>query len=497
MKTFKYFFFFLIFNLGFSSASVLEQKINSGVEAAYNFEFNKASRIFQQIAHNYPKKPEGYHYLSMLYLWYYLGSKNEIEYSTFMRYSDIALDLAENNLDENSADANYLLAQIYTFRAMANAKKQNSLDAFWATKKAVDFYKETLKINPKYYDAYYGLGLFKYTLSYVPSLFNWALKVTGLSGDKMEGLRLLKKSFKYGKTTKVESAFHLSRIYIDFIADYDSAETYLSSISAKYPRNIVFNYQQAILNINKRELNKANYYLDKVLSLKESKFVQTNSFAFFLKGEIEFRNNNFNKAVEFYDKFLITAKDFDYSGAAYFNMAVCSFAMKNDAEGKKQLLLARNGNDDIPDDNYAKRRSAVLFDNGISGYQLKIFIANNFLLAGNYSKAISVLKPIIDSLSNTDQKGEALLVLSDALLNSGRIREAMNYSIQGAKLGFENEKWIYPNILFVSAKAHKSAGKWKDAREIILEAERNNVGDFKDKLAPKINYLKKQLKIKI
>jgi len=497
MKSFKYLFFFLVFNLGISHASVLDQKINSGMDAAYNFNFNKASKIFLQVVHNYPKKPEGYHYLSMLYLWYYLGSKSEIEYSSFVRYSDIALDLAKRDLDanENSDNANYILAQIYTLRAMANAKKQNSFEAFWATKKAVDFYKTTLKINPKYYDAYYGLGLFKYTLSFVPSLFNWALKVTGLSGDKIEGLRLLKKSFKYGKTTKVESAYHLSRIYVDFIADYDSSEAYLSPISSKYPRNIIFNYQHALLNLNRRELNKADNYLDKILSLRDSKFVQTNSFAFFLKGEIEFRNNNFAKANEFYDKFLTTTKDFDYSGIAYFNMAVCSFAMENPEEGKKQLLLARNGNDDIPDDNYAKRRSAILFENGISQHQLKIFIANNYLLSGNYSKSISLLKPIIDSLNESDQKGEALLILSDALLNVGRIREALNYSIQGAKLEIKNEKWIYPNILFISAKAHKYAGKWKDSRQILLEAERNNDSDFKDKLMPKINYLKKQLKI--
>lgn len=497
MKILSYFFLYVIFIFGNLSASQFTQKIESGLKSANNFEFNSATKIFKQVVQHYPKEPDGYHYLSMIYLWYYLGSKDEIEYSTFLRYSDIALDLAQKKLDENenSAETNFLLGQIYTYRAMANAKKQNSLEAFWATKKAVDYYKETLKINPKYYDAYYGLGLFKYTLSYVPSLFNWALKVTGLSGDKLEGLRLLKKSYKYGKSTRVESAYHLSRIYLDYIANYDSAETYLSEITDMYPKNIIFNYQFALLNINKRNLQKANYYLDKVLSLKGSKFVQTNSFAFFLKGEIEFKKNNFAKAMEYYDKFLTTTKDFDYSGIAYFNMAICSFALDNSEEGKKYLLLARNGNDDIPDDNYAKRRSAILFEQGVPKFQLKIFMANNYLNNAEYSKSIELLKPILDSLKNIDEKGEALLVLSDALLSSGKISEALKYSVAGGKLDFVNEKWIYPNILYISAKAHKAAGKWKDARQILLEAERNNDSDFKDKLLPKINYLKKQLKM--
>lgn len=496
-KIFKYFFFFFIIIIVDSFGARFNQQIESGLRAAYNFEFNSATRIFKHVAQKYPNEPEGYHYLSMLYLWYYLGSKNEIEYSTFLRYSDIALDLAQKKLERkiNSAHTNFILGQIYTYRAMAHAKKQNSLEAFWATKKAVDFYKETLSINPKYYDAYYGLGLFKYTLSYVPSLFNWALKVTNLSGSKQEGLQLLKKAYKYGKISKTESAFHLSRIYLDYIANYDSAEVYLSGITAKYPRNIIFNYQFAILNINKRNLNRADFYLDKVLSLKESKFVQTNSFAFFLKGEIEFRKNNFSKALEYYDKFLATTKDFDYSGITYFNMAICTAALNKSEEGKKYLLLARNGNDDISDDNYAKRRSAILFEKGISKLQLKIFKANNYLNNAEYSKSIDLLKPIIDSLKNSDEKGEALLILSDALLSSGRIREALKYSIVGGKLEYENEKWIYPSILYISAKAHKAAGKWKDARQILIEAERSNDSDFADKLSPKINYLKKQLKM--
>lgn len=499
MKKVNYVFILIFILVQIIFASPVDYRLNRGIEAAYNFEFNKATKFFKQFISAYPKKPEGYNNLSMIYLWSYLGSKNQVEFTTFLRYSDIALDLAEDNYEANSdsPDNNFILAQIYTFRAMAFAKKQSSLEAFWATKKAVDFYESTLKLNPKYYDAYFGLGLFKYALSYVPSLFNWALKVTGLSADKFEGLNYLKKSFKYGKTTKVESAYHLSRLYIDFIADYDSAQTYLNYITERYPRNIVFTYQNALLKINQRKLEQASFFLDKIFNQKDTRMIQTNSFSFFLKGEIEFRKNNFEKAIFYYDKFLATAVDFDYSGIAYFNIAICHFALNNIEEAKKNLLLARNGNDDISDDNYAKRRSALIFENGLSRDELKIFLARNDLLAGNYSNVIKQLKPIIDSLENPEVKGEALLILSDALLSSGKITEAIKYSILGGKIDYQKEKWIYPNILFIAAKAHKYAGKWKDARQMLSEAERNNDSDFKDKLIPQINFLKKQLKMNL
>jgi len=481
------------------SAANIDVKISSGIEAAYNFDFNKATNVFKKIAQDYPKRPEGYHYISMIYLWSYLGSKSSYDYSSFLRYSDLALDLAEKRLEESedSPSNNYMMGQIYTFRAMAFAKKQSSLEAFWATKKAVDYLESTVRLNPKFYDACYGLGLFKYTLSFVPSLFNWALKVTGLSADRREGLNLLKKSFKYGKMTKVESAYHLSRIYTDYIADYDSAQSYLSYITEKYPRNIIFTYQNALLKINQRRMDQAEFYINKILAQKDSRMIQTSSYTFFLKAEVEFRKNNFENALTFYDKFLTTSTDFDYSGITYFNIAICNYALQNEEIAKKNLLLARNGNDDISDDNYAKRRSSILFEKGMSKKMLTIFLAKNDLLAGNYSKVIAKLKPLIDSLDIPDEKGEALLILSDALISSNRIKEALQFSISGGKIDYQNEKWIYPNILFISAKAHKAAGKWKDARQIVSEAERNNDGDFKDKLMPQINFLKKQLKMSI
>ena len=489
---------FLYFNSTFALS--YETKLSSGIEATYNFEFNKATRIFKQLIHSNPKRAEGYHNLSIIYLWSYLGSKNNDEFSAFLRYSDIALELAENNFsdDPDSPENNYLLGQIYMQRAIAFAKKQSSLEAFWATKKAVDYFEATLKLNPKYFDAYSGLGLLKYSLSYVPSLFSWALKVTGLKASRSEGLNYLKKSFKYGKTTKEESAYHLSRIYIDYIADYDSSQYYINYLTSRFPRNIIFTYQNALLKINQRKLEEAAFLLDKIFAQKDKKMIQTNSFSFFLKGEIEFRKNNFEKAIYFYDKFLTTAVDFDYSGIAYFNIAICNFALNKEEEAKKNLLLARNGNDDIPDDNYAKRRSAILFEKGLSNEELKIFIAKNNLLSSNYSKVIDSLEPLIDSLENSEQKGEALLILSDALISVGKIRKAINYSIVAGKIDYHIEKWIYPNVLFISAKAHKLAGKWKDARQILTEAERNNNDvDFKDKLTPQINFLKKQLKLSI
>ena len=43
---------------------------------------------------------------------------------------------------------------------MAQATNNSTVDAFWASKKAVNYFEETLELNPKFYDAYLGLGSF-------------------------------------------------------------------------------------------------------------------------------------------------------------------------------------------------------------------------------------------------------------------------------------------------------------------------------------------------
>ena len=78
-------------------------------------------------------------------------------------------------------------------------------------KGVTDGFEETLELNPKFYNAYLGLGLFDYAMSFVPDFLKWAVNLTGLSSDKQRGFNYIKTAFKKG-TEKTEAAFHLAKI---------------------------------------------------------------------------------------------------------------------------------------------------------------------------------------------------------------------------------------------------------------------------------------------
>ena len=54
-----------------------EKNILKGLEHSYHFNWDKAELTFKDLIESYPERPEGYHFLSSVYAWYYLSSKNK------------------------------------------------------------------------------------------------------------------------------------------------------------------------------------------------------------------------------------------------------------------------------------------------------------------------------------------------------------------------------------------------------------------------------------
>lgn len=486
------FLFFFAFNL-VNPQSTLKMLSRNGENHLLHFNFDKSEETFNEIIEKYPNDPTGYYLQSKMHMWFYLGSKDEGEYLTFIKYSDLALGFAENVYkdDDSNPHHTYLLGNIYLTRAFTSTTSGNSLDAFWATKKGISYFEETLELDSNFYDAYLGLGLFKYALSYVPSIFKWALELTGMSGDKRNGLNYIKQAYQGGRYTVQEAAFHLAKIYTEYNAEYDSAEVLLKRMIQNYPENLLFHYQYAILKIEQRDLKSAAVSLKKVIKNPHDKFKQTTAFANFLLGEIAFRKNNFEEAKNFYNNFLETTLGFDYSGIAYYHLALCN-AFRNDSiDVRNNLLLARNGNLDIEDDLYALKMSELLYDVGISSSFLKMVKAKNSLLNTKYNECYDLLRLTIDSLNTPDLKGEALLILGEAAINKKDYDLALTCAFEAKEMKYQFNEWIVPFAHYLSALAYYKKKETEKGKLDLLKSEELNTYNFRHKIEPKINKLKK------
>lgn len=491
------FFLSLLLVFSLSPKKDFRKSLSNGINKLYQLKLDEADKLFNTVIQLAPNDPRGYYYKSLEHLWTFLGSKQNQEYDSFFVYSDKAKLLVDSidSIDQKVYLSDFWKGNVYSQRAMAFSANGSMIDAFWATKKAVGNYEDALEANPDFYDAYLGIGLFEYALSFVPAIFKWGLTITGLTADKEEGFKKIRLAQRKGNFVKVEATYHLSKLYMDYVAEYDSAKILLKQILAKYPENTLFLYQYALTLIANKELNKGEDVLNKLLQIDNKYLTQTNAFSYFLLGEIYFKRNKFEKAKTYYLTFLKHAKAIDYTGLGCLRIAFCNFMLDNKMEYKKYLLLARNGNLDLDEDSHAKEFSETLFDENLRSNIKSVIKAKNYLENNQPEMVIRLLKTAVDSIENIDWKGKALLYLSESEIELGELNEAFNYASRAISNNYKFEKWILPEAYLMKAKAYYLIKNFNEAKKYLIKARDENDFYYKTKIEAQINNLARKLKI--
>ncbi|MCU7494225.1 MAG: DUF3808 domain-containing protein [Ignavibacteria bacterium] len=477
--------FLFVFTAKISAQSEIVASIYRGLWYSYNFQVQEAEAEFQKIINKYPDDPRGYHYKSEIYLWAFISNKDQSDFSRFMRLSDIAIDKAQKLLDkqDNNENSLYVLGASYGFRAMAFSKNDKSIDAVWAAKSSNKYLNKVQEHYPYNNDIYLCKGLFSYAISFVPGVFKWALKIAGFSGSKEEGVYYLKKAFKYGKYSKPEAAFFLSQIYSESYGDYETSANYLRQLIKQYPRNSLFQYSLAVVLVKYRKPVEAEKVLKDVIRNNNMRFQQIISYSNFLLGDIFFHRNDFQHAVGYYQKFLSSTRDFDYSGIAYLRTALSYEMTKNRREAQRNYILARNGNLDIPDDIYAKRKGEIYYDHPLSGNEIILLKASNLIEDAKFNEAYYDLKNVLPRLENDKLKGEAYQYLSDVAYELGKTGEAVDFAGKALYMDTKEEKWIKPFACYYGARAYLKNGNKQMASKYLDKAESYGDFDYKAKLS--------------
>ena len=497
MHVFHFSIFFLFLNTVLFGITEKDSLLNSGKEFSYQFEFQKAHNLFEEVNNLNPDSPFAYHYLSQNYLWFYLGSKDSIYKNLYKKYSEEGFAKAERlyEQDENNAQLNNLIGQQYLLKSVMHATEGKSLDAFWAIKSSVSYFEDAVELDGKYYDPYLGLGTIKYALSFIPGFLGWAVSITGLSGDREEGLRLVKLAYDQGKSSKTEGAYHLSKIYTEYNAEYDSANIYLDQLIKEYPKNILFLYQYSLLMIDMKKLVEAEESLAKIIEIDDKKFNQTNSFAIFLRAEIAFKQNEFNKALLLYDEFLLETKSIDYTGLAHLKIGLCYEMIKNSLLAKKYFILARNGNLDIPEDLNAKNKSYYFHDKILTKTDRNLIIMENYFESGKFRMSLNTVAQIDSIKLDFESNLKFRIIEAKSYLFLGEINnanEAINHFQYEHKFNSSYHKAEYFLIL---AEIKFAQEKYNLSQEHLNSAF-ENCSDSDNKLMRRLVRLKSKLRAK-
>lgn len=473
----------------FAQSRIPEKNIIQGLEQSYHFNWEKSEEIFRDIIKKYPDRPEGYHFLSSIYVWFYLSSKDKNDLNIFTDYSDSAINRGVELLEENEDNDTILclLGSNYSYRAIAFAAAENYLDAVWAGKKSESFLTEVLGINPEKYDAYLGLGLYNFAAGQTPGAFRWVLKLAGMGGDKELGIKYIKLAADKGKYNKIEAQYYYSQI-----ANSEDAIEYLTELINKYPENILFNYSLASLNIRDRKLDKAKKILRKINNYNNEKFVQVTSFSNFLLGDIFYRKNEFDSAVVCYKKFLQTTPDNDYTGIASYRLGISYEIVGARDSAIMYFSKCENGNMDLDDDIYAKRKGSLYLKRTLSENEISVIKAANMIDSGNYSEAYDSLLQVLKKITSDKLKAEAYLYLSEVAFNLGEYNESLSLASASLKTEASDEKWILPYACYYAARANYYLGDKVAVNYFIDEAEDYSDYDYQNKMKALLYSLKQK-----
>ncbi len=464
--------------------SALVKPIKKGLEFEYNFKWKQAEAVFLNMIDTYPEDPRGYHYQSGLFLWRYLSNLDKKDYDNFISYSDTAIAKGELMMEteHNNADVLYIMGADYSYRALAFTKAEKFLDAVWASKKSESYLRKTLDVDSTYYDAYLGLGLYNFAVGQIPAAFRWALNLAGIKGDVDLGMSYIKIAADKGNLSRVEAKYYMSQILSDFLFEYDKAAVYLNSLVEKYPNNLLFNYSNAVLNIKRQMLKQAGSTLSKIILAHDTTFKQITAFSNFLMGDVLFKQNNFEDAIDYYRDFIDTSPDNDYLGIAYYRMGLC-YEISGDRDSAVKAFKDTNkGNSDIEDDLYAEKMGSIYAKKSLTDMEMNLIKYSNLIDNGKYRAAYDSLSGLLESSNADNLKSEIYINLSKAAFYLGHFKESSNFAMMAKLLDDFGKKWIKPYACYYAARADKKLGNIDAFNKQLDEAENYADYDYQKRL---------------
>ena len=395
----KKIFIIIIFTLVYASVSNAETKDLKelgikGYELVYDMKFEEADKIFNEMIRLEPENALGclLKALSSGHLWKIHGFYPKLG-NEYKEQLEKAVDIAEKRLKKNKED---LDALFYAGCAYGNLGlyylSSNPLNAYTNGRKGYDYLTKVIEKDPRYYDAYIGLGIYHYYSEVLSNKSKAASSVLGnTEGLMKKGLHELDLASSKGKYVSDEVKNILANdIYTQTEVDHETALLLLKELTTKYPHNLFLknNLANCYRKLGKHDL--AVQILEQSIQELPLKKYQ---YLYWIQctglGQIYFELNKFDKSISAYKNALkipVYKSDTLFSiGDSYEMMGVIDEAHKYYNKIKK-----RKG--DIKYDMAIARLA-----NPLPPAQINLIKGSNCLKSGKYTEADTLFNKLLKS----------------------------------------------------------------------------------------------------
>jgi len=261
----KYIYFFLFLKIIFGGQPPW---IPRGIELTINNQFDEAVQVFSTACQQTPGDYRAHFYLAATLDSKMTHYENDADAAAFNTAVDSVILLVEAEMSESAtekAELIFYLGSAYGYRAYFLGRRGSWYSAIANGKKATSLLQQAVDLDSTLYDAYLGIGSYKYWLYSKIKFITW---LPFIPDERAEGIEMIRKPIAMNAPSKYMAMHQL--IYI--LTDYKKAKeaiVYADTLVQRYPRSQFMLWAAAHAYSKNKNHTRAIFVFEKLSRLLE------------------------------------------------------------------------------------------------------------------------------------------------------------------------------------------------------------------------------------
>jgi tetratricopeptide (TPR) repeat protein len=330
---------------------VIDQKVQTGIDHIYNFEFPEAERSFDEVVALRPDHPVGHFFRAMIQ-WEKILSNFDDETQDQRLYDllDVVIEMCDKRLDDDSRDITALFFKggAVGFRGRLRANRSKWAAAANDGLTALPLVRKAYELDQNNYDILLGIGIYNYYAAIVPDKYPVVkpLMIFFPSGDRVKGLEQLRQASLHAKYASVEAMYFLMQNEFMYEKEFPKALELARTLSGRYPRNPVFHRYLGRCLVATGFLDEANRVFVEVERRYANKQTGYDRYdgreAYYYMGRNELTAKRYEAALKYLYLCDELSRVLDKEGpSGFMSMGNLLIGMVYDAQGKRELAVAQ------------------------------------------------------------------------------------------------------------------------------------------------------------
>jgi tetratricopeptide (TPR) repeat protein len=236
-----------------------DRKILEGLETAYDLDFLRAATLFREADRLEPEHPAAPFFLASL-CWFEFSQNADVPGTIdalepqFNELMGEAFARAWRIYKRNRKDpeANFYLGAAYGMKGRWQLLKRQWIRAAANGYKGYKYLRRAVELDPQFYDAYLGLGMYDYYSDTLPRVLKLASMLI-VRGDKKRGLRFVQLTTEKGHYSVMEAKLFLAGVYAGYEHEPQKALGIIHELRRERPDNLFLSSMEVLIRIDAKD----------------------------------------------------------------------------------------------------------------------------------------------------------------------------------------------------------------------------------------------------